>query len=137
MKFLCDRAATNHFPTLQHERLETALRQIKRGYECIMTAADENNALSERHGQLCSLGDVGGAELDCSTEVCAASTGSGGSAFGALREEELLLACRAAVTIFCQSFRITWLAMRPGAPMIPPPGWVADPHMYRLSIGVR
>src|SRR5690606_21542801 len=28
-------------------------------------------------------------------------------------------------------------ALRPGAPMMPPPGCVADPHMTRLSIGVR
>ena len=28
-----------------------------------------------------------------------------------------------------QSFRISSAASRPGAPMIPPPGWVADPHM--------
>ena len=34
------------------------------------------------------------------------------------------------------SFRITWLAIRPGAAMIPPPGCVAEPHMYNPSIGV-
>ena len=38
---------------------------------------------------------------------------------------------------FFHSFRMTWLAMRPFAPMMPPPGCVADPHIYRLSIGVR
>ena len=27
------------------------------------------------------------------------------------------------------SFRMRCAALRPGAPMIPPPGWVADPHM--------
>ena len=30
---------------------------------------------------------------------------------------------------FFHSFRITWLAMRPFAPMMPPPGCVADPHI--------
>ena len=30
---------------------------------------------------------------------------------------------------FFHSLRITWLAIRPLAPMIPPPGWVADPHI--------
>ena len=30
---------------------------------------------------------------------------------------------------FFHSFRITWLAMRPFAPMIPPPGCVAEPHI--------
>src|SRR5688500_9670629 len=34
------------------------------------------------------------------------------------------------------SARILVAALRPGAPMMPPPGWVAEPHMYRLSIGV-
>src|SRR5688500_12150222 len=33
--------------------------------------------------------------------------------------------------------RIFLAAFLPGAPMIPPPGCVADPHMYRLRIGVR
>jgi hypothetical protein len=27
------------------------------------------------------------------------------------------------------SFRMTWLAMRPLAPMMPPPGCVAEPHI--------
>src|ERR1700735_915437 len=35
------------------------------------------------------------------------------------------------------SFRISNAASRPGAPMIPPPGCVADPHMYNFLIGVR
>ena len=35
------------------------------------------------------------------------------------------------------SFRISSAANRPGAPMMPPPGWVADPHIYRFLIGVR
>ena len=30
---------------------------------------------------------------------------------------------------FFQSFKSSRAAMRPGAPMIPPPGWVAEPHM--------
>src|SRR5438477_11851535 len=34
------------------------------------------------------------------------------------------------------SFKITVLAILPGAAMIPPPGCVADPHIYKLSIGV-
>ena len=28
-----------------------------------------------------------------------------------------------------QSLRIFFAALSPGAPMMPPPGWVADPHM--------
>jgi hypothetical protein len=33
---------------------------------------------------------------------------------------------------------ITFMAaLRPGAAMMPPPGWVADPHMYSRPIGVR
>ena len=30
---------------------------------------------------------------------------------------------------FFQSLRMTWLAMRPGAPIMPPPGCVAEPHI--------
>src|SRR5437763_11363017 len=35
------------------------------------------------------------------------------------------------------SLRISNAARRPFAPMMPPPGWVADPHMYRFLMGVR
>jgi hypothetical protein len=35
------------------------------------------------------------------------------------------------------SFRISSAARRPGAPMMPPPGCVAEPHMYSFLIGVR
>src|SRR3984957_14575921 len=35
------------------------------------------------------------------------------------------------------SFRISSAARRPGAPIMPPPGCVADPHMYRFLIGER
>src|SRR6266404_9675668 len=37
---------------------------------------------------------------------------------------------------FFHSFKITVLAILPGAAIIPPPGWVADPHMYKFSTGV-
>src|ERR1700751_4267207 len=35
------------------------------------------------------------------------------------------------------SLRISSAESRPGAPMMPPPGCVADPHMYRFLMGVR
>jgi hypothetical protein len=35
------------------------------------------------------------------------------------------------------SFRISSAARRPGAPMMPPPGCVAEPHMYNFLMGVR
>ena len=37
----------------------------------------------------------------------------------------------------CVSAMIFSAALRPGAPMMPPPGCVAEPHMYRPSTGVR
>src|SRR5580700_3666317 len=39
--------------------------------------------------------------------------------------DQFLLPLERAAFDFFQSLRITWLAMRPGAPMMPPPGWVA------------
>src|SRR5438552_2619997 len=33
--------------------------------------------------------------------------------------------------------RMAFAAFNPGAPMMPPPGCVADPHIKRLRIGVR
>src|SRR4029079_3890278 len=44
---------------------------------------------------------------------------------------------RQATFPFFQSLSSSRAEMRPGAPMMPPPGWVADPHMYRPRIGVR
>src|SRR5208337_5532420 len=35
-----------------------------------------------------------------------------------------------------ECFRISSAARRPGAPMMPPPGCVADPHIHRFLIGV-
>ena len=84
MKFLGDRSAAHHRAALQHHRLEPAFRQIKRGDQCVVTAANEHNLLSDGHDQFAA---------------------------------------------FFHSFRITWLAILPFAPMIPPPGCVADPHI--------
>ena len=50
---------------------------------------------------------------------------------------ELLLRHQAALRPFFFSLRYSSAAIRPGAPMIPPPGWVADPHIQSLSTGVR
>jgi len=35
------------------------------------------------------------------------------------------------------SFRYSSAEIRPGAPMMPPPGCVADPHIQRSRTGVR
>jgi len=68
MKFLSDGAAANHFATLEDERLEAALGEIKSGDESVVPAADENYALSERHGQLAALDAVAvGRETPLST----------------------------------------------------------------------
>ena len=42
--------------------------------------------------------------------------------------DDVALADHRALHHHC-SARIRLAALRPGAPMIPPPGWVADPHM--------
>jgi hypothetical protein len=49
IKFLGDGAAAGHFAAFEDERLETALSKIKSGDERVVTAANENNALSEGH----------------------------------------------------------------------------------------
>src|SRR2546430_17499414 len=41
------------------------------------------------------------------------------------------------VAVHFRSFKIAMAAFLPLAPMIPPPGCVADPHMYRFLIGER
>src|SRR4029077_10323995 len=50
---------------------------------------------------------------------------------------ELLLRHQAARRPFFFSLRYSRAAMRPGAPMMPPPGCVAEPHIHSLSTGVR
>jgi len=104
MKFLGDGAAADHFPAFEDEGLEAALGEIKSSDKGVVTAADENHALSKRHGQLAAFAAV----------VVAA--------------EELDFVQRAREASD-HSFKMTWLAMRPLAPMMPPPGCVAEPHI--------
>src|SRR6266704_2111925 len=99
IKFLGDGAATDHFAAFEDEWLETTLGEIEGGDESVVAAADENYALSERHGQ--SPASERG-ELDFVARAREAGD---------------------------HSFKMTWLAMRPLAPMMPPPGCVADPHI--------
>jgi len=62
MKFLGDGAATDYFSALEDERLESALGEIKRGHQRIVTATDEHHVLSDGHGQffsrLCDEGEA-------------------------------------------------------------------------------
>src|SRR5438876_584124 len=99
MKLLGHRSAADHFPALQHHRLESAFGQIKRGNQSVVPPANNHYFLSEWHPQF---------------PACA----------------------RAELFAPFHSFKITWLAILPGAAMIPPPGWVADPHIYKPSTGV-
>src|SRR5260370_123534 len=101
MKFLGDGAAADHFAAFEDEGLEAALGEIKSGDKGVVAAADESHALSKRHGQL--------------------------AAFAAAAEElDFVQRAREASD---HSFKMTWLAMRPLAPMMPPPGCVAEPHI--------
>ena len=47
------------------------------------------------------------------------------------------VALRGHAQLLPESFRISRAARRPGAPMMPPPGCVAEPHMYNFLMGVR
>ena len=124
MKFLSDRAATDDFAALENEGLESAFSEIKRGDECVVAATDEHDVLSDRHVQFFSLlCDEGEEESIAGSGSGAGWASVGSSDFGpVVRDAEADLAGRLAAAIFCQSLRITWLAMRPGAPMMPPPG---------------
>src|SRR5216684_1102173 len=104
MKFLGDGAAADHFAAFEDKRLEAALGEIKSSDKGVVAAADESHALSKRHGQLAAFAAV----------VVAA--------------EELDFVQRAREASD-HSFKMTWLAMRPLAPMMPPPGCVAEPHI--------
>src|SRR6516225_2874335 len=106
MELLGHRAAAYHLPAFQHQRLESALGQIKCRDQSVVPAADNDHFLSERHRQC---------------PACA---------------RELLWDTGCGAEPFFHSFKITVLAILPGAAIIPPPGWVADPHMYNPGIGV-
>ena len=51
MKLFRDRAAANHFAAFQNDRLKAALGQVEGGDQSVVTAANEDYFLSERHGQ--------------------------------------------------------------------------------------
>src|SRR6266403_2794117 len=121
MEFLSDGAAADEFAALENERLEAALGEIESGDERVVTTANENYALSDRHAQFFSTGE--GEE----TATSAGGLGTRGTAWAL--EEDFTAFEREDLELLLQSLRITWLAMRPGAPMIPPPGCVAEPHM--------
>ena len=90
MKFLGHRGAADDRAPLEDQRLQSLLREIERGDQRVVPAADNHDVARSRH-----------------------------------------------VQCFPLSFRISSAASRPGAPMMPPPGCVAEPHIYRFRIGVR
>jgi len=49
MKFLGDGTAADHFAAFEDEGLEATFGEIKSGDESVVTATDEDYALSERH----------------------------------------------------------------------------------------
>jgi hypothetical protein len=51
MKLFGDGAAADHFAAFEDQRFEAASGEIKSGDESVVAAADENYALSKRHGQ--------------------------------------------------------------------------------------
>src|SRR5260370_26500402 len=119
MKFFGDRAAADKFAALEDQRPEAALGEVEGSDERIVTTADEDYTLSDGHGQFFSTGD--GEE--------ATSAGRAARATGWELEDDFVELERADLKPLLQSLRMTWLAMRPGAPMMPPPGCVAEPHI--------
>jgi hypothetical protein len=122
MKFLGDRAAANDFTALQNERLEATFRQVKPGDECVVTAANDDYALSDRHGQFFSLSGTtteglasGGADDVWEAEAVSDSLeagGCGGSAGASTvatceRVAGFVLSDRDAATDFFHSFNMT------------------------------
>jgi len=97
IEFFRDSAAANHFAAFEDEGLEAALGKIKSGDESVVPAADENYTLSEGHGQLAAF-DAAAVEREGPDFARRASEASD------------------------HSFKMTWLASRPLAPMMPPPG---------------
>ena len=78
---------------LQQRDVPAGLRQVRRGDQAVVAAADDDHAFRRHHA-----------------------------------------------TCFPPrffSFRYSSAAMRPGAPMMPPPGCVAEPHIQRSWTGVR
>jgi hypothetical protein len=57
IKFFGDGATADEFAALEDQRLEAAFGEIESGDQSVVTAADEDYALSQGHGQLFSTGD--------------------------------------------------------------------------------
>src|SRR5258706_1328109 len=121
MEFFGDGAAADEFAALENEGLEAAFGEVEGGDERVVTAADDYYALSDGHGQFFSTGD--GEAMETSVGGCE-ERGAGREL-----EEDFAEFEREDLNPLLQSLRMTWLAMRPGAPIMPPPGCVAEPHI--------
>src|SRR4029077_13855191 len=99
MEFFGNGTAAGEFAAFENQRLEPAPGQIECSDECVVPAADENYALTDGHDQFAAL---------------------------ARAPDDFVTYAREAGD---HCLRMTWLAMRPLAPMMPPPGCVAEPHI--------
>ena len=116
------RAAADATRTLEHERPQAGLREQGRRDQAVMAAADHDD-----------VGHFGLRIADCGLIVGFAA-----------RKSHVTFADRTGQSIrhppsaiHVHPSRIRSAALRPGAPMIPPPGCVADPQMYKLRTGVE
>ncbi len=55
VKLFGDGAATDNFAAFENDGFESAFREIESGDECVVSAADDDYALSDGHGQFFSL----------------------------------------------------------------------------------
>ena len=117
-QLLGDRAPAHYRPSFEYERLEPSLGQVEGGCQAVGPRADNDHRhTSASSPRLVALLNARGAPppLALARRLRAA-----------LGPQALRAVC---YLLPPTSFSIVLAAFRPGAPMIPPPGCVADPHM--------
>src|SRR6476660_7272493 len=111
MKLFSDRSATDNFASFEHKCLEPCLSKVTGGDKSVVTCTDYD----------CVIDHV----LYLCLELCALYL-----VFRAfkLNSKHQIQRTKLKKNYF-KSLIICNAALRPGAPIIPPPGCVADPHM--------
>ena len=112
MNLFSNSAAADNGSTFEHKRLQSRLRKITRGNETVVAGTDDDYI--KRHVEKFSI-------FDFRFSIFTLRLNSIDN-----RQSQIE---NALPYLFFQSLTSCSAALRPGAPMMPPPGCVAEPHM--------
>src|SRR5258706_189720 len=133
MDFFGDCGAAHNLAPFKHESLQASLGQVAGGYQAVVTTADDDDVVirHSRLGVLKTIFSRGFARMNADLNRTRIGTEPGkwsGCSFQISFQIRVSPSKSAAKSYFL-SFNICSAAFLPGAPMMPPPGCVAEPHM--------